>query len=805
MQTDICCYPSTSMSYKHIVLFFAFAAACLRLTAAEKPDSLLSLLPGAPRDSACMDKLNHISKIYYNQSNYDKAIEYAKQGLALADSLHNNYGKAVSLNRLGSVYAEKGELTTALSYFFQSLKIREATGDQKGMSFAYNNIGNIYLSLDKVDYALLYMEKSLAIKKQLKDSTGISNSYMNIGNVYTRIRDSKNALIRYQKALEIRERMHMKTGMAALLQNMAELYSHDSLTLQKALDTYARSYALAEKSGEKNIMATVLNNTAVIYIRQNTPDKALANLNKSLELAKEIGALDQVRDAYQSFAYAYEKKGDYKSAFNYFTRYATVKDTLLNAESNKQFAEMTGRYEMEKKDKAISLLKKEGQIRDLTISRQGIMRNLLFVLLGLSLITAFLLLNRFQVKKKANMLLHEQNTLIENKNLELEKLSIVASETINGVLIAGADGEIEWANQGFTKLLGYEIDEFKRLKGTNILKASANPEIDRLIAKSIQDKKSVSYEAINVNRAGKEIWLQSTLTPILNKDGELRKLVVIDSDITELKKAEGVIRRKNRSITDSIEYARRIQQAMLPAPEELQKFLGEHSLMYLPKDIVSGDFFWLYGEEKGQHKRFVFAVADCTGHGVPGALMSMIGADQLNRIVREEKQFSPAAVLIELNRSIKKAMQKTDPESKDGMEIGICRIDTEKQELCFAGANRPLFFFRKTNNEYLIEPVPYDRAALGGDTPFDHPFAEHTFHYSKGDVIYLTSDGFSDQFGGNPRRKYTLAALKDLLLGIQHKTMSQQSIELSETYSQWKGSQAQTDDVTLVGISLNNI
>jgi PAS domain S-box-containing protein len=552
-------------------------------------------------------------------------------------------------------------------------------------------------------------------------------------------------------------------------------------------------------------MATVLNNTAVIYIRKNAPDKALSNLKKSLELAKEIGALDQERDAYQSFAYAYEKKGDFKSAFANFTRYATIKDTLLNAESTKQFAEMTGRYEMDKKDKAISLLKKEGEIRDLTISRQGIMRNLLFVLLGLSLITAFLFLNRFQVKKKANLLLHQQNALIENKNLELEKLSIVASETINGVLIAGADGEIEWANQGFTKLLGYEIGEFKALKGSNLLRASANPEIDQLIAQSIQDKKSVSYEAINTTRAGKEIWLQSTLTPILNKEGQLRKLVVIDSDITELKKAEGVIRRKNRSITDSIEYARRIQRAMLPAPEEMQKFLGDHALVYLPKDIVSGDFFWLYGEEKANHKRFVIAVADCTGHGVPGALMSMIGADQLNRIVREEKQFSPAKVLIELNRSIKKAMQKTDSDSKDGMEIGICLIDTKKQELCFAGANRPLHYFRKKNNTFQLEKLPYDRVALGGDTPFDYSFSEHTLSYSKDDAVYLTSDGFSDQFGGNPRRKYTTAALRDLLLNLQTKTMQEQSIDISEKYSQWKGSHAQTDDVTLLGIKLNNL
>jgi PAS domain S-box-containing protein len=790
------------MSYKHGIYLLAFVAMCLQGTAAEKPDSLLSLLQGTARDSACMDRLNRISKIYYSQSNYDKAIDYAKQGLGLADSLHNSYGKAVSLNRLGSVYAEKGELNTALSYFFQSLKIREAAGDQKGMSFAYNNIGNIYLSLNKDDYALLYMEKSLAIKEQLKDSMGISNSYMNIGNVYTKIRDSKNAVLRYQKALEIRERLHMQTGMAALLLNMGELYSHDSLTLNKALDSYSRSYILAEKSSQKNIMATVLNNTAVIYIRQNAPDKALVNLKKSMELAKEIGAIDQERDVCQSFAYAYEKKGDYKSAFTYFTRYAALKDTMLNAESTKQFAEMTGRYEMEKKDKAITLLKKEGEIRDLTISRQGLMRNLLFVLLGLTLITAFLLLNRFQVKKKANLLLHQQNSVIENKNQELEKLSIVASETINGVLIAGADGEIEWANQGFTKLLGYEIDEFKALRGTTILKASANPEIGLLIQKSIQEKKSVSYEAINTNRAGKEIWLQSTLTPILNKEGVVRKLVVIDSDITELKKAEGIIRRKNRSITDSIEYARRIQQAMLPAGEELQKYLGDHALMYLPKDIVSGDFFWLYGEENGLHQRFVFAVADCTGHGVPGALMSMIGADQLNRIVREEKQFSPSAVLVELNRSLKKAMQKTDPDSKDGMEIGICHIDTEKQELCFAGANRPLLYFRKKTDGFELVPTPYDRVGLGGETPYDHQFAEHTLSYSKGDVVYLTSDGFSDQFGGEPRRKYTSAALKDLLLGIQNKTMPQQGLELEENFRQWKGTHTQTDDVTLVGIKL---
>lgn len=755
---------------------------------------------------------NNIGYAYIKLSKFTEALNFLNKAVTIHEKYKNRDGLANAYNSIGLIYWNQSNFPDALDHFLKALKLFEEIGNKSRLAKVYLNIGNINVNQQNYSEALKYYFTSLKIAEELGNKIDMGFVYNNIGNVYADQQNNKEALIYFEKSLKVCESIGDKEGIATSYLNIGTIYQ-DQGKLKQSLDNFFKALEIYESIGDD--AGAIYAYSAISEISSLKKDlvSALLYTNKAMELAKSTGNRNEEKNSYQRLATIYAQKKDYKNAYEYQQLSVNINDSLFNTEKSRLMAEMGTKYESEKKQKEIELLNKDKELKESVlakkesdIQKQTIQRNALVLGLSLVVILLIFIFRSYKSKQKANVLLEDknasinkQNKLIEEKNVELEKLSIVARETVNGVIIADASGEIEWANQGFTRLFGYDIEEFKKIRGSNLLQASSNPEISKLIAHGVNEKKSVSYEAINITSSGKELWMQSTLTPILDDNGSLKKIVVIDSDITELKKAEKLILKKNRDITDSIEYAQRIQHAMLPSENEMKKYLNEFALFYAPKDIVSGDFYWLYGEENGKHKKIVVAVADCTGHGVPGALMSMIGSDQLNRIVREEKQFSPGKILTELNKSIKKAMQQVDVASKDGMEIGICLIDTEKMEICFAGANRPGYFFKNISD--LVE-INFDRRAIGGDTPFEYDFKEERFSYNVNDVLYLFSDGYADQFGGENRKKFLSSHFKQLLIGMQDRHMSVQEQLIKEKHISWKGKNIQIDDVTVLGMKL---
>lgn len=251
---------------------------------------------------------------------------------------------------------------------------------------------------------------------------------------------------------------------------------------------------------------------------------------------------------------------------------------------------------------------------------------------------------------------------------------------------------------------------------------------------------------------------------------------------------------KNKNITDSIRYAKRIQNAMLPTQESFT----ETFILFKPKDIVSGDFYWL---ARTEHKQLIAAV-DCTGHGVPGAFMSIIGHNSLNKIVKEYHMDEPAAILEKLNRELILTLhqQNEDEEVKDGMDIALISIDIKTRELQFAGAYNPLYHFR---NGELTE-IKGDRTAIGRTSlSRPHSFTNHSLMLEKGDVVYIFSDGYADQFGGPQGKKFKYSALKNLLREIKDKPMEEQKFILDETLEKWRGNLEQVDDVLIIGSRIN--
>jgi ligand-binding sensor domain-containing protein/serine phosphatase RsbU (regulator of sigma subunit) len=287
-------------------------------------------------------------------------------------------------------------------------------------------------------------------------------------------------------------------------------------------------------------------------------------------------------------------------------------------------------------------------------------------------------------------------------------------------------------------------------------------------------------------------------TSILRKDKELLELTV-KKRTSELQLEKKTVEFKNREILSSIEYAKKIQATILPSPRVVKKYLHESFILYLPKDIVAGDFYWM--ESPIGSDTVYFAACDCTGHGVPGAMVSVMCHNALNKSLIEFGKRKPSEILDKVAELVIENFKKNADDTTqiyDGMDASLCALDVETGELQWAGANNPLWII-KNGNSFLETRA--DKQPVGfAENRF--PYKNHIFNLEKGDVIYLITDGFADQFGGENDRKFQKSRLKQLLIEINKMTMEQQRIKLYETFTTWKGNNEQVDDITIIGVRL---
>jgi ligand-binding sensor domain-containing protein/serine phosphatase RsbU (regulator of sigma subunit) len=291
----------------------------------------------------------------------------------------------------------------------------------------------------------------------------------------------------------------------------------------------------------------------------------------------------------------------------------------------------------------------------------------------------------------------------------------------------------------------------------------------------------------------------------LEKIVEERTREVVEQK-NEIEIQRDVLTYQKKEITDSIHYAERIQQAVLPEEKILKETFSDYFIILRPKDIVSGDFYWM--TEKNNH--IVFTAADCTGHGVPGALMSMLGVSFLNKIVNEAGIVKPSAILTSLRENIIAALKQEDTlkATKDGMDIALCSYNMKKKKLLFSGANNPLYVIRKVGNEFVIIEKRGDRMPIGFYSIMTD-FTDYEIDIQKGDKIYLFSDGFVDQFGGPEKKKFMIPRFKQMLLDNQELDMASQKKAFISILEEWINNNSnnssayeQIDDIILLGIQV---
>ena len=691
-------------------------------------------------DYGLAEALNKMGIYEKTTGNYDQALECYNKSLELSKKLKDSLAICMLYNNMGNVYKSKGDYAMAIEYQIRALKLNEKMKQLEGQADGLLNIGLIYDDLNNKAMALDYLQKSLLLARKINDKKRISRALMNIANLYTEGEDKniKKALELYNQALMLDTETGDKRGQSMCLTNIGALY-FDQGDLEKAEEHYLKSLKIKEETGDRKGKAIINENLAYVEQKKNNYKMANHFFSVALEIADSIGDANLKIGLLSSMADNYFLLKDYKSAGETYQMLTLLKDSIFNKEMSLQLTEMQTRYETEKKEKDISLLQKDKQLQRTEIKKQQLLRNTFIIAFVLVFILVLGVYRSYTQKKKANLLLAAQKKVIEEKNVELNQ---------------------------------------------------RNEEIT-----AQRDEIETQRDEIEAQRD--EIEAQ-------------RDLVTIQKErIEEIYK----------EVTDSINYAKKIQEAILPVSENARSILGDHFVLFKPKDIVSGDFYFV----SKINQWLLVAVADCTGHGVPGAFMSMLGISFLNDIVRKQEVTKASQVLDELRREVIHSLRQkgVSGEQKDGMDISLLVINKDTNECQWAGANNPLYIIKKfddlkmnqfesdkSSSNLQISQLANQFIEIKGDKmpiaiyPEMKEFTNHEFVLQKGDIVYLFTDGYADQFGGPKGRKFMYKQFKEMLVKNSDKPMSDQQEILETFFENWKSGYEQVDDITLMGMKI---
>ncbi|MFL5766068.1 MAG: tetratricopeptide repeat protein [Bacteroidia bacterium] len=654
-----------------LILLLAFHAA---FSETEKIDSLQTVFNTAKEDTLKVKVLNQIGIEYSIQGEFEKALDFSKKALHIAEQAKDTLGLGESYNCIGNSYLRMGKYDRALENLMFSIKNYDAVHFQKGLANCKVSVGVIYFYQKDFDKAVAYYSESITIFKSLGNKKGMSSALNNVGEIYRQQKKYPMALECFEQSKEICEETKNKKGIAASLGNLGNVY-YDLRDYNRALEYYLKSIEIKKEIGNKQGLALTLNNVGSIFIIKNDFAKANLYSTQSLELARSISSQEDIKQAYKNLAEINYKQGNYKASYDFDELYHNMKDSLFSAQSNEEVHDMQVKYDTETKELQIASLEKEKILGNSLLEQEKKTKYFLSGFALLLVIFGFFLYQSNRNKKKINKLLEYKN---------------------------------------------------------------------------------------------EEIGQQKTL-----------------------------LEEKNKDITDSIRYAQRIQEATLPAPEIVQQLLPESFILFKPKDFVSGDFYWI--EQWGKHT--LVAAVDCTGHGVPGAFMSIVASNLLNEAVIEHGLTQPAAILNSIRKNLGKILKKKQDENqvKDGMDCALISINFSESKLEYAGAYNPMWLIR--NGEFTATHA--DKIPIGvGLHDEQKPYTNNVVQLEKGDCIYLFTDGYADQFGGDKGKKFKYSSMKELLLKNYRLPMNDQKQILDRSIEEWRGKLEQVDDILVIGIRI---
>lgn len=436
---------------------------------------------------------------------------------------------------------------------------------------------------------------------------------------------------------------------------------------------------------------------------------------------------------------------------------------------------------------------------------------------------------RLRLEKEAEVL-REEKVKLENdkKNLllrndEYKHLKTIPKLTTNSVLITDRRGNFEWWNRQFSIIFHYKYQKYKDLNFRDKPK-KIRPDLIKEIKNYSKDMGRINYTTYEKYENGEELWFQTTISPIIDDNGFISRFVVIDKDLTNQKLAERVIEEKNeillkngkklldleldkkrkdkiieegyKSITKGVRYAHKLQNQLMPCHKEICNYIKSYFIISKPRDIVSGDFYWI--TEKND--KTIFAVADCTGHGIPGAFMTMLGIYVLREVVCNSSDIQANTLLkdfkLELNKDLKKAIKFV--EDNDNIDISLCVLDKKNNKLQISAINQQVYV---ANNKEIISLEP-NKTSLNQQINNKINYNFHEIDVETNDKVYMFTDGYYDQFGGFKNKKLHRKNFKRIINEVKNLEMADQRKALLNEFYRWKGENLQVDDVLILGFSI---
>ncbi|MCF6366894.1 MAG: tetratricopeptide repeat protein [Bacteroidales bacterium] len=740
-----------------------------------------------------------IALIYFNAGAYKKAKEY----FFLCDSIipkpERTYLYNQNINKyIGNAYYRMSDYDGAKPFYEKNYTSSVEKEDTANIIGALKNLIQVSKKKNRYKDAINYNKKLYGIFKMQNDSQNKATVQNNIGYLYIKSGDNKSALNAFQKAEREQETNNLfkarnLTNIAVCLQNKGEV--------DESVSTFLKARAICDQDKNYRQRAVINNILALVYYQKDDLYNAAEYSIESIEDAEKSKDKAVLKNNYKTYSTILQGLDDYQKALDFHKKHLDIRDSLLVEQ--RMYEQMLSQriHELETSEKELQVKLADEEIKDMLLKQMKLEAEKREQELEL--------LNKEKELAKSEKEMALKTLILERQKRE----TLLKEQEIKGL-------EHEKQIQDLV-LKQKEIKEKQKQKEIQLLEIQ-NEKKQLTIEKQDEEKKRflwtfgfvliilalIVYSLISARK--KNLKLRAQKEQIEQNNDELNQqneeisaqkeyLEKANIQITSQKQE---IEIKNTEITDSIKYAERIQKVVMPPINLKEAGLQDFFIFYKPKDIVSGDFYWM----KQIGENIIIAIADCTGHGVPGAFMSMLGISYLNEIVTKTRFDDAGKILDRLRNKVKKSLGQTGKEfeQKDGMDMVLLIIDTENMKLQYAGANNPLYMISH-GEEKLIKA---DKMPIGIYHREDS-FTNHIIDLEKEDIIYAYSDGYQDQFGGKNGKKFLTKHFRKLLFENHKKEMSEQKRVLKETLEEWQSHKdsdgdffPQIDDILVVGIKI---
>lgn len=725
-----------------LILLYCHDGSC------QSTDSLLALLNQSKKTEQKIDLLIKIANDYYfNHIEKELSEKYLLQAKDLAIEQKDNQSLINVLNELGVFYRNTSRYQEALASHRKALIAAEKSNNKLIIAKTLNNIGVVYRRIDDHANAAEFHTKALRIAEEISDTFNISVSNNSLGNIYSLNGKYDEALHFFNKALSLSIQQNNFLSQAINYNNIGEVYEF-MRDYEKAREFYEKSFEINIKIKNEKGIAISYNALGKIYLFTGNANAAYRYFTLALEIDKKIGDKKFIAESYLNIGRALFKLNNKDEAI------VCINKTIIIAKEIHSLAHLQISYEelsniylsKSEADIALTFYKISSTYKDSLINEKSTRH--------ISTIQAL-----FENEKK------EQEIQLLKQQQELNTKEVKKQKVINLSLAIG---------------LIFSIVIITTIYNAFKLKREANKKLS-VINKEIENKND------ELMRQKDEIQMQ-------NEEIDRQK-ESIENKNKNLGEAYQIIENYISKITDSIRYAEKIQKSIFPETELLTNYFKDYFVFYKPKDIVSGDFYWC----SVRKDKLFFALADCTGHGVPGAFMSIIGIDLLNQAVNQYELNETNEILHFLNTELRRRLRREYEEVvlKDSMDIALISYKKTTGEISYSGALIPAFLLKDNT---IIEYKP-DHTSLGMSTKIQNTnFTIQRNVVNPGDWIYLTTDGYLDQFGGEKNQKFMRKRLIKMINCIKDLPAEYQKEELEKTYLNWKGKNEQIDDVLVWGI-----